>query len=110
MIVLLLFDPESVTIMCTYWTLMWIWIDSFMSSELCLAGFLHLLLVYYSDNKKNSFVGLLKNILVYTCIFCKQYCLIMVCPNTLSMLYNTLEETRANVKECYLIQAYLYQK
>jgi hypothetical protein len=36
-----------------------------MSSELCLAGFLHLLLVYYSDNKKNSLVGLLRSLITF---------------------------------------------
>ena len=74
-----------------------------------MSSFLHLLLLYYNHNEIISFVGLLKNILVYSCIFANKIALYtnVVCPNTLNMLYNTLEETRANVKECYLIQAYL---
>jgi hypothetical protein len=61
-------------------------LDKLMSS------FLHLLLLYYNHNEIISFVGLLKNILVYSCIFANKIALYtnVVCPNTLNMLYNTL--------------------
>jgi hypothetical protein len=44
-------------------------------------------LLYYNHNEIISFVGLLKNILVYSCIFANKIALYtnVVCPNTLNM-------------------------
>jgi len=41
----MLFDPESVTIMWIYWTLMWIWIYNFMSKWAMCGKFLAFIVV-----------------------------------------------------------------